>query len=80
MDNRTNLLIRARREALEDISFDLSDEEYVIAERAVDKFMDKAEDLLREAEQVFIHQETGALDIVIHQEEGSTPDSLEYAE
>lgn len=58
-------LLKARKETLLDLSEDLSDEEYVIAEKAVDVFLDKLDYELEHAEKMVRDHETGQIRIII---------------
>lgn len=71
MEHKYDPFLRARREALEDLEEDLSVEEYDIAERAVDKMLDKLEDIMGHAEKVMRNHETGALTVLVDDNDSS---------
>lgn len=56
-------LLRARREALADLAEDLTPDEYDIAEKAVDIYLDKIEYEMGNAKNIMVNQETGMFTI-----------------
>lgn len=56
--------LRARRDALESLAEELTPEEYDVAEKAIDKFLDCFDDIMGHSKNVSIHGETGHLLII----------------
>lgn len=58
-------ILRARRTALSELSEDMTDEEYLIAEKSCDEMCDAIDDELRNHAQVLtINGETGVLTVI----------------
>lgn len=53
--------LRARRDALDALQEDLTEEEYDVAEKAIDKFLDCFDVIMEHSKNVSIHGETGHL-------------------
>jgi len=85
MVNKYDPLLHARKEALLDLSEDLTDEEFAIAEKAIEILLDKIEYELEHSSSVKV-EETGHLiitsnfesspDMVIHIEETEEDDLI----
>ena len=61
-------LLRARREALADLAEDLSIDEYDIAEKAIDIYLDKIEYEMEHAKNIMVNGETGRFTITSENE------------
>lgn len=63
--------LHARRDALDDLSEDLNEAEYIIAEKAIDVLLDKIDYILSKAEKVARNQETGALTVYLDEHDST---------
>ena len=63
-------LLKVRSEVLADLSEDLTDAQYVIAEKAIDVFLDRLDAEFETADKMVRNQETGQLKIIVHNEDG----------
>lgn len=61
-------LLKARRNALDDLQEELSPDDYNVAEKAVDMYLDKIEEEMGHAKNIMVNQETGMFTITSENE------------
>ena len=61
-------LLKARRNALDELQEELTTYEYEVAEKAVDMYLDKIEDEMGHAKNIMVNRETGMFTITSENE------------
>lgn len=77
MEHAYDPLLRARKESLADLIEDLTDKEYIIAEKAIDLFFDKIEYLLEHTKKMTRNAETGRLTVIVDEYDSNSKEVVQ---